>query len=196
MFLIAGLGNPGSKYRNTRHNAGFLLLDLLATRLRKTFGPGPGGALTCRARIRGESVLLAKPQDYMNQSGKAVREILARFPIELHETLVAYDEYALPLGRIRLRRGGSAAGHNGMQSVIDTLGTDRIPRLRIGIAGDQEVYDRSRFVLSDFEEDEEDILEEVLQRSLEAVEVFVSQGLERAMSMFNREQLKIEPDER
>lgn len=185
MYLIVGLGNPGSRYENTRHNAGFMLVDRLAGRLGADFGRGPGKSLICRVELGDASVLLAKPQTFMNLSGGAVRELSRYYRAELSRLLVAYDEVALPLGRIRIRKSGSAGGHKGMASVIQALGAQDVARLRIGIRGERPARDLSRYVLSDFDRSETETLEQMLERAADAVQAVVSDGLERAMALYN-----------
>ncbi len=185
MFLIVGLGNPGEKYRNTRHNAGFMLVDRLAERAGGRFGRGARRSLACRVEIEGEQAVLAKPQTYMNLSGDAVRELLAYFPSDFSRLLVVYDEVALPLGVIRIRRAGSAGGHNGMRSIIAALGHHDFARLRLGIAGENVPEDISKYVLSDFRKSEREALEETLERAADAVQTLVREGIDRAMALYN-----------
>lgn len=185
MLLIAGLGNPGSRYASTRHNVGFMLADRLASRWGVNFTRFSASCLTARGRFNDSDLLLAKPQTYMNLSGSAVAELLRYFRIEPSSCLVVYDEVALPLGRIRFRPAGSAGGHRGMQSIIDVVGTSEIPRLRIGVGGSREVPDLAAYVLDRFESAETDVLEQVLDRCEEGVESFLTRGLEATMARFN-----------
>lgn len=185
MYLIAGLGNPGPKYRKTRHNVGFMVLDLLAERQRGSFDSFKGSSLVCSTQIAGQEVLLAKPQTYMNLSGRAVRE-LARFrSVPFENCLIVYDEVSLPLGSIRIRKAGSAGGHNGMRSIIETVGTQDVPRLRIGIGPDHPVDNLSKYVLGNFRFSERKPLQEVLELGVSAVEAFVAEGIDSAMRAFN-----------
>jgi peptidyl-tRNA hydrolase, PTH1 family len=185
VFVIAGLGNPGSEYATTRHNAGFMLVDRLAGRQGRSFQKDLRRSLTCRFEYRGVQLLLAKPKTYMNLSGTALREILHRYPANFSDLLIVYDDIALPLGKIRLRATGSSGGHRGMQSVIEALGSIEIPRLRIGVSTGEPPADCRDYVLSSFNRSEQQILEETLERAADAVETFVTDGMDRAMSQFN-----------
>lgn len=186
MHLIVGLGNPGPEYRRNRHNAGFMLVERLARMRRGEFRYFAGAdSLVCRTRIGGLEALLAKPLTYMNRSGLAVRELTARENVSNRDLLVAYDEAALELGRIRIRPSGSAGGHQGMQSVIDFLGTGEVPRLRIGVGQGPPGREMTDWVLSDFRKSEEAVLDEALERAAEAVEEFLSNGIDSAMALYN-----------
>lgn len=185
MYLIAGLGNPGPKYRKTRHNVGFMVLDLLAEQQGGSFDVFKGSSLVCSTRIAGQEVLLAKPQTYMNLSGRAVRELIRLKAIPFENCLIVYDEVSLPLGSIRIRRSGSAGGHNGMRSIVESVGTQDVPRLRIGIGPDHPVNDLSKYVLGNFRFAERKPLQEVLDLGVAAVEAFVAQGIDSAMRTFN-----------
>ncbi len=185
MFLIVGLGNPGPRYQNTRHNAGFLLVDRLAERQGGIFRRDSKRALVCRTRWGERALFLAKPQTFMNLSGQAVRELLERLELEPSQLLVVYDEAALPLGKIRLRLNGSAGGHKGMQSILACLGTLEIARLRIGIAPPEAPEDLSDFVLSEFGKREWEEFQQVLDRAAEAVTTFLEEGPEQAMARYN-----------
>lgn len=185
MYLIAGLGNPGPLYRKNRHNVGFMLVDRMAEQAGKRFRRVYPGSLTCLVERAGRPVLLAKPQGWMNLSGEAIREIVHRHPLELSQVLIVYDEVALPLGKIRLRRSGSAGGQKGMQSILEALSSQDIPRLRIGVGREDVPEDYSGFVLSNFDKEETKILDEVLDRALQAIDTLLSEGLDRAMAMYN-----------
>lgn len=186
MYVLCGLGNPGFRYSQTRHNAGFMLVDRIARRCGSVFRAGfLSQAVTCSVELEGHEMLLLKPMTFMNLSGRAVRELLARFSLSLSDLLIVYDDVALTLGRIRLRRSGSAGGHNGMKSIVEILGTREIARLRIGVAGESLPHDLSEYVLADFEPEELTILDEVLDRAVEACLVLLKDGLDQAMSRFN-----------
>ncbi len=186
MKLLAGLGNPGPQYRDTRHNVGFWVVDELARRWgvsdnwRDRFD-----ALSARATYGGESVLLAKPLTFMNLSGLAVSRLAQYFQIEPADTLVVVDEVALPLGRLRARRGGSAGGHNGLKSIVEQLGQEGFPRLRIGVGRGDSRRDLADHVLSKFEPDERMIIEAAVLRAADASEMFITDGIERVMNTFN-----------
>ncbi len=192
MHLIVGLGNPGPEYRKNRHNAGFMLVEGLAGMQRGEFRYfAATDSLVCRTRIGGQETLLAKPLTFMNRSGLAVRELAARGNISNRDLLVVYDEAALELGRIRIRPSGSAGGHQGMQSVIDCLGTQEIPRLRIGVGQGPPGREMTDWVLSDFRKSEETDLKEALERASGAVEEFLSNGIESAMALYNMNPPKV-----
>lgn len=196
--MILGLGNPGERYRGTRHNLGFLVVDELARRHGARVGRLECGALVGTLGVvgvegskeprLGKAPRLAKPQTYMNRSGYAARCLTERYGYAPERILVVYDELALPLGRLRLRPGGSPGGHRGMESVLDSLRTDRVPRLRLGIAredgppgGERQV----EFVLEVFDEDERQPVEEMIRRAADACETWWEEGVETAMDRFN-----------
>ena len=183
--LIVGLGNPGPEYALNRHNAGFMLVDRLAEEAGILFRFADGVMLARRGKLAGKQVVLVKPQTFMNSSGKAVAALLRRYPVDLSQLLVVYDDVALPLGILRVRRSGSSGGHNGMASVINILGSQEIARMRIGVGSDQTVQNLAGFVLTDFQEKEKPILNEVLDQATAAVETFISEGVEQTMSQFN-----------
>ena len=191
MKLIVGLGNPGPEYQFTPHNAGFLAIDRIAERCKVTVSNRHCKALTGRAVIGGEQVLLAKPETFMNLSGMSVRELWAKYgePDELNVTrdlIVLYDELDFPLGAIRIRERGTSAGHNGIESVMGAMGTNEILRVRIGIAPEHPVRDSADFVLTPWKRKELAIVDEVLDRAAEAVEAILAEGPAAAMNKFNR----------
>lgn len=182
--LICGLGNPGEEYRLTRHNLGFRVVECLARRW--------GVSLEheeCRARLAvGGPADLAMPLTYMNRSGFAVRCLVTQHDYRAEGILVVYDEVSLPLGRLRLRPGGSPGGHRGMESVVENLRTQEIPRLRLGIApaaAEEAPADLVEFVLSRFSPDEVETVEEEIERAATACEAWIEQGTEAAMNRFN-----------
>ncbi len=183
MKLIVGLGNPGSKYVGTRHNAGFDVVDGLAARfgigMRTEKFHGSFGA----GEIRGERVVLLEPTTFMNRSGRAVVAAGRFYKLELTDMLVIVDDRALPLGRIRIRANGSAGGHNGLQDIIDRLGSEQWCRLRIGIG--EALGDPSAFVLSRFDEAEKIVMQMARERAADAVECWVVDGTDLAMTRFN-----------
>jgi len=186
MKLIVGLGNPGRKYAGTRHNIGFDVVDELAARHRVEWEAAPAEALM--AKWRAAQVLLAKPLTFMNLSGHATRDLLQYFKIDLADLLVIVDETQLDLGRLRTRANGSAGGHNGLKSLIEQLGTDRFARLRIGVGRGDARRDLADHVLARFDGDERPLVRETIDRAADAVEVFVSDGLEPMMNRFNRKE--------
>ena len=185
MHLIVGLGNPGRVYRNNRHNVGFMLVDKLAKGANEKFDQSVELSLTCSFDLCGQEVILAKPQTFMNLSGRAVKELLGHYSLKPSQLLIVYDDFVFELGMIRIRPMGSAAGHNGMESVIERVSSSEIPRLRIGISQGQPPLDYSTYVLENFEKREGKMLEEVLERSSQAVNIILSDGLERAMALYN-----------
>ncbi len=189
MRLILGLGNPGEPYRDTRHNVGFRVVEELARRWRI-----PVDRLECnslagsRTGAEGEDdVLLVKPQTYMNRSGYAARCFAERHELDPPAVLVVYDEVNLPLGKLRVRRAGSPAGHRGLESIIENLRTSEIPRLRLGVApeGGVKSEDLADFVLAPFAPEELETVEEMIRRAADACEVWVGEGVEAAMRGFN-----------
>ena len=195
MKLIVGLGNPGIEYQFTPHNIGFLLIDRLAAHCGVTVDNRHCKALTARARIGGEDLLLAKPETFMNLSGMSVLELIRKYEADPQkDLLVVYDELDLPLGSMRIRERGSSAGHNGMQSIIDTLDTEEILRLRLGAAPDHPVRDGARYLLSPFKKSQLAALDEVLDKAAEAVGVILSEGRSTAMNRFNRKAKPEEPE--
>ena len=193
MKLIVGLGNPGIEYQFTPHNVGFLAIDRIAGQCGVSVDNRHCKALTARARIGNEEVLLAKPETYMNLSGMSVQELVRKYELDLQKDLIViYDELDLPLGTIRIRERGSSAGHNGMQSIIDALGTQEILRIRLGMAPDHPVKDGSRYVLAQFRKSQLVALDDLLEKAAEAVSVVLNEGRSAAMNRFNR---KVKPDE-
>lgn len=187
MRLIAGLGNPGIEYQFTPHNIGFLAIDRIAERCGVMVDNRHCKALTARARIGKEEVLLAKPETYMNLSGLSVIELVEKYEIDRQKDLiVVYDELDLPLGTIRIRERGSSAGHKGMESILGALGTEAVPRMRLGIAPDHPVKDGSRYVLSQFRKSQLVALDEMLEKAADAVAVIFEEGIAAAMNRFNR----------
>jgi PTH1 family peptidyl-tRNA hydrolase len=183
MKLLVGLGNPGPQYRDTRHNVGFWVIDELARR----WGLSDGWRErddTLYAK-RGREAIIAKPLTFMNLSGYAVSRLSHYFQIEPADFLVVVDEVALPLGRLRARRGGSAGGHNGLKSVVEQVGSTEFPRLRIGVGRGDARRDLADHVTSKFEADERPIIEAATLRAADAAEMFISDGIERVMSTFN-----------
>ncbi len=198
MKLIVGLGNPGIEYQFTPHNLGFLTIDRIANGLGIEVRNRQCRALTARVLIdtnttAGEPVILAKPETYMNLSGLSVRELVAEHQVDVQRDLiVVYDELDLPLGAIRIRRRGSSAGHNGMESILGALGTDEFLRIRLGIAPNRKVVDSVKYVLTPFRKAQEKVVDELLDTAVLAVEAILKEGPAAAMNRFNR---KTEPGE-
>ena len=188
MKLIVGLGNPGRKYEGTRHNVGFEALDLVARRHHMEWEGAPRGidALSATWRIGGG--ILAKPLTFMNNSGQAVVGLLQFFKIEVADLLVIVDEVQLETGRLRARPSGSAGGHNGLKSIIASLGTDAFPRLRIGVGRGDARRDLADHVLSRFDPAERPVVEDAVGRAADAAELFVAEGILAVMNRFNRKE--------
>lgn len=184
-WLIAGLGNPGAAYEQTRHNLGFMLVDRLARESASPIKREECRALVSRAEIAGETVELIKPQTFMNLSGESIACLLKKDTRHIQRLVVITDDLALPLGRIRLRTKGSAGGHNGLKSIIACLGTQEFIRLRIGIQPTHPISDTKRFVLEKFSKQDFETIEKVLNESAEAVRAIISEGAEKAMAKFN-----------
>lgn len=186
MWLIVGLGNPGSKYERTRHNCGFMLVDELARRAGKTIRTPEAQSLTAKVTIGSVECLLVKPQTWMNLSGVAVAALVRKHAIDSPgSVLVISDDLALTIGRIRIRRDGSAGGHNGLKSIIEKLGSPQFPRLRIGIAPDHQLSDTRDFVLGEFSKPERATLAVTVAEAADAVEVLLNRGIEESMSKYN-----------
>jgi peptidyl-tRNA hydrolase, PTH1 family len=184
-YLIVGLGNPGREYQNNRHNVGFKQIDKLAEKLGVRFTRLESKALVTRAEYRGQRVILAKPQTYMNLSGQAVRALTRFYKLPLSNLIVAYDDVDLPFGSLRLRSKGGAGGQKGMVSIIEQLGTQEFSRLRIGIDRPPGRMDAAAYVLQNFSPSEQEILLATLERGVQALFVFMNEGIEAAMNQFN-----------
>jgi peptidyl-tRNA hydrolase, PTH1 family len=186
MKLIVGLGNPGAEYEFTRHNLGFLLVDLLAERARCRVTRPEDQAHVGLGTLAGVKVALAKPLTYMNLSGDAVKALAARYEARPDEDIiVAVDDVALPFGRIRVRRNGSAGGHNGLKSIIARLGTQDFARVRLGIAPDHPIQDMARFVLQPFPRAQREEVDKMLWTAADAIESVLTDGIDAAMGRFN-----------
>jgi PTH1 family peptidyl-tRNA hydrolase len=184
-WLIVGLGNPGPEYLKTRHNLGFMLVDLLASRVQTRIARTECRSLVGRGIIDNQTVELTKPQTYMNLSGEAVSCLVAKEDRSVEKLIVVSDDLALPFGTIRVRPRGTHGGQNGLRSIIDCLKTQEFTRVRIGIQPDHPVGDASRFVLENFAKGDVETLEKVLEEAADAVETIVRDGVETAMAKFN-----------
>jgi aminoacyl-tRNA hydrolase len=185
-WIVAFLGNPGLKYNGTRHNAGFMAADAMEKKLGVSINKMRFKALTQTVDIGGKKVLLMKPQTFMNLSGDAIVQAANFYKVPPERVIVVSDETALPIGRLRIRRGGSAGGHNGLKSVIARLGTDQFPRIRLGV-GDKPHpdYDMADWVLSAFKGQDAADMELVAKKAADAVECYITEGADRAMNKFN-----------
>lgn len=187
-YLVVGLGNPGPRYENTRHNAGFKAVERMAERLELDFRAGKGEYLlataTATATLRAEAMLM-KPLTFMNNSGYAVRQVVDYFHLRLEHVLIIYDDFQLPFGKLRLRSRGSDGGHNGMASVIQHLGTDEVPRLRLGIGSEFLKGETVKHVLSSFSKEELALAPAFFDRAAAAAISFVNDGVWPTMNLFN-----------
>lgn len=183
-YFLVGLGNPGRKYRSNRHNIGFMAVDKLAQKYGIESSQVQQKAIVGHGRIQGKSVLIAKPQTYMNNSGDAVGPLARYYKIPNENILIIYDELDLPFGTIRLREKGGAGGHNGMKSIINHLGQD-FARMRLGIGRPSGRMPVQAHVLQDFKKDELPLLSELLETAVQAAEMFLTDGIQLAMSRFN-----------
>lgn len=187
MYLIAGLGNPGSKYEGTRHNMGFDVIDLLADRHRIAHAGTKWKAMYGKGMLGGEKVILIKPLTYMNLSGEAVREYINYFKLDPKEDLIViYDDIDQEPGQLRIRQKGSAGGHNGMKNIIAQLGTDQFTRVRVGVGAKPAGWDLADHVLSRFTTGERKLVDEAIGAAADAVEMIAGGEIDAAMTKFNR----------
>ena len=184
MYVIAGLGNPGKKYENTRHNIGFITIDQLAEKHDIKVDKLKFKALVGEGRISGQKVILVKPQTYMNLSGESLQEVVNFYKVEPENLIVIYDDIDLELGTLRIRKAGSAGTHNGMRSVVQHLNSKDFPRIRIGMGGPGK-RDLVDFVIGGFTKDEKGPLEETVTKAVEAIECIVEKDTDMAMNRFN-----------
>jgi PTH1 family peptidyl-tRNA hydrolase len=184
--VIVGLGNPGADYEGSRHNAGFLVVAGLAEACGLVLSAGRGDFISGNGRIEGTSVRLTLPLTYMNRSGLAVAQILAEADVTASEMLVICDDVNLPLGQLRLRPSGSDGGHNGLASIIESLGTESFARLRLGVGSPPQGEDRADYVLDTFREDERETVADMVERSISAVRSVLRDGIDSAMTVCNR----------
>lgn len=184
-FIIAGLGNPDRKYENTRHNAGFMTIDLLCEQLGVRADRIKYKSLCTTAAIGGKKTLLMKPSTYMNNSGLAVKEAMSFFKIPPENTIIILDDISLDVGRLRIRRKGSDGGHNGMKNIIYLSGSDQFPRIKIGVGKKPEQWDLADWVLSPFTSTEQKALSEALANACEAVKLIAAGQTDKAMNLYN-----------
>ncbi len=185
-FLVVGLGNPGREYEETRHNAGFMVMDRLCDELGCEIKKIKHKSLIGECRIGGKRVLLAKPQTFMNNSGQAVQEISSFYKIAPENTLIIFDDISLPPGKIRIRRSGSDGGHNGMKNIIYLSGSDKFPRIKVGVgAKPHPDYDLKDWVLSRFTGDDAALMKTSVSNAADAVKCIVTEGVDSAMNKFS-----------
>ena len=187
MFIIAGLGNPGKEYENTRHNAGFNSLDVLAAKYNISIREAEHKAIVGKGYIEGQKVILVKPQTYMNNSGEAVREITDYYKVDPEsELIVLFDDISLDVGTIRIRDKGSAGGHNGIKSIISHLGTQVFLRIKVGVGDKIPEMDLADHVLGHFGKDDEKTVREAFERAADACVMLLGGDVEKAMNVYNR----------
>ena len=185
MKLVVGLGNPGAKYKGTRHNVGFMTMDEVAYQEKFDFDKALFDAVFAQVQIGCEKVIFMKPLTFMNLSGEAIRPLMNYFKIGIEDLLVVYDDMDLPVGKIRLRQKGSAGGHNGIKNIIQHLGTQVFPRIRVGVGEKPEGWDLADYVLSGFSKEDEALVKDAWGRAVEAAAVMLTDGPEKAMNQFN-----------
>lgn len=189
MYIIVGLGNPGKAYENTRHNAGFRTVDLLASRFNIAVSKKKFNALIGEGNVGDEKVVLIKPQTYMNLSGESIAQVLKWYKIELSNLLIIYDDVDLEFGLIRIRARGSAGTHNGMRSIVDYIDSEDFPRIRIGIGKPPNPdYELADYVLGKFSKSEEEILKNAVNNAAEAAKTIIEKGIGTAMNNFNKKE--------
>ena len=185
MKIIAGLGNPGAKYANTRHNVGFVCADALAAAAGASLSKRAHDALTGEGRLDGERVVIVKPQTYMNLSGQSVASALRWFRVDITDLIVVHDDLDLPVGKIRIRKGGGSGGQKGVASIIAEAGSGDFIRVRVGVGRPPTGWDAAGHVLSPFGKDELTVMADTIARAVEAVRVIVREGPDKAMNLFN-----------
>ena len=187
MYIIVGLGNPDRKYQNTRHNIGFDVIDVIADKNHITVVERKHKALIGKGFVGGQKVVLVKPQTYMNLSGESVREVIDFYKVdEKNELIVISDDVSLDVGQIRIRKKGSAGGHNGLKNIILHLGHDEFHRVRMGVGEKPEGYDLVDYVLGHFSGEEREIMDESANRAADAIEVMMTDGTDAAMNQYNK----------
>lgn len=189
MYYIVGLGNPGLKYENTRHNAGFITIDYLARKYDIDVRKIKFKSLIGQGVISGQKIMLVKPQTYMNNSGEALREIFNYFDFDHDKLIVIYDDIDIDFGSIRIRKKGSAGTHNGMKSIIYNLKFDDFPRIKVSVGKKPEYMDLANFVLSGFSKEEAKIIEDEVILAGNAIKMIIEEGIEKAMSIYNSKRL-------
>lgn len=187
MFIIAGLGNPGKEYEGTRHNVGFDVIDALADKYNISVNERKGRAFCGKGIIAGQKVLLVKPQTFMNLSGESIRSLADFYKIDPEtEFLVIFDDVSLDVGQIRIRKKGSAGGHNGIKSIISHLGTQDFQRIKVGVGEKPKEYDLADYVLGHFSKEDRETMSDGYKSAMEAVELILADEIEEAMNRFNK----------
>lgn len=191
MYIIAGLGNPTKEYDCTRHNIGFAVIDEIARQNHIFLDGKKHKAIYGKGQIEGTKVILAKPQTYMNLSGESIRALVDFYKVTEEELIIIYDDISLDVGQLRIRRRGSAGGHNGIKSIISHLGTQEFNRIKVGVGGKPKGYDLADYVLGKFQKNEKPYIEKGIVMGAEATKVIITEGVDTAMNLFNK---KIEHD--
>lgn len=187
MYIIVGLGNPTREYQNTRHNIGFDVIDMIADKYNISVMEKKHKAMIGKGIFEGEKVILAKPLTYMNLSGESIRELVDYYKIdEQEELIVIYDDISLDVGQLRIRKKGSAGGHNGIKSIIQHLGGDVFKRIKVGVGEKPKGYDLADYVLGHFSKEERKIINESAERAIDAIKVMMDEGVEAAMNLYNK----------
>ena len=187
MYVIVGLGNPDRQYQNTRHNIGFDVIDAIAEKNHITVGEKKHKAIIGKGYVGGQKVVLVKPQTYMNLSGESVRQVIDFYKVdEREELIVISDDVSLDVGQIRIRKKGSAGGHNGLKNIILHLGHDEFQRVKMGVGEKPEGRDLADYVLGHFTKEEREIMDESARRAADAVEVMITEGADAAMNLYNK----------
>ena len=187
MYIIAGLGNPGKEYENTRHNIGFDVIDRLAEEENIAVMESKHKALIGKGYVAGQKVILAKPQTFMNLSGESIREIVDYYKVDdTSELIVISDDISLDVGQIRIRKKGSAGGHNGIKNIIANLGTDRFMRVKVGVGEKPKNWDLADYVLSPFTKDERPLVNLAIEHAAKAIEQMLNGDVDAAMNEYNR----------
>ena len=187
MYIIAGLGNPDRQYQNTRHNVGFDVIDVIADKYDIAMGERKHKAIIGKGYIAGQKVVLVKPQTYMNLSGESIRDVIDFYKVdEKSELIVISDDVSLDVGRIRIRKKGSAGGHNGLKNIMKHLGHDEFIRMRMGVGEKPSGYDLADYVLGHFTQKEREVMDAGIQNAATAIEIMITQGPEAAMNLYNK----------
>ena len=187
MYIIVGLGNPGKEYQNTRHNIGFDVIDEIAERNNIAMGEKKHKAIIGKGFVAGQRVILVKPQTFMNLSGESVRDAIDFYKVdEKTELIVISDDISLDVGQIRIRKEGSAGGHNGLKNIILHLGHDEFQRVKMGVGEKPKGYDLADYVLGHFSKEEREIMDESAGRAAKAIEVMLTEGADAAMNLYNK----------
>ena len=187
MYIIVGLGNPGAEYVNTRHNAGFQVIDALAEQYNISVSESKHKALIGKGVIEGHKVILVKPLTYMNLSGEAVRSVVDYYKVdETEELVVVFDDISLAPGQIRIRKKGSAGGHNGIKNIIAHLGHDTFRRIKVGVGEKPKGYDLADYVLGHFSEEDKVLMKESTENSIEVIKMIMEDRIDEAMNAYNR----------